>query len=147
MAMRRDNFSLSIDLKMNSETLSKDSWVLSPKGSIDSVTSNEFKNRIEKLFEENGKMPNLLLDMAGVKYISSVGLGALIGLFKKCRESGSSFALFQPQLAVQRVLEISKLDFLLLKPDQPETYTPFLNYVERAKLRQTSETKAADSKA
>lgn len=139
--MIRREISLSADLRLSHQRLSQNAWVLTPHGAIDSVSSDEFSNRIRKFLEENTPAPNVLLDMSGVKYISSIGLGALIGLLRKTKESGASFGLYNPQLAVQRVLEISKLDFLLVKPDSLETAGPFNDYIrERESERAPKET-------
>ena len=130
--MKRD-LTLSVDLKISSEPIGTDAWVLRPQGSIDSSTTEAFKNRLSELLSGHPDSPHVLLDMSGVKYISSMGLGTLIGLFKKTKDRGSSFGLYNPQLAVQRVLEISRLDFLIVRPgstDDPST--PFTDYVRRA---------------
>ena len=105
-------------------------WVFSPQGPIDSNTTEQFKNRVQGFLDENEKTPDILLDMSGVKYISSIGLGVLIQLLKKSQQTKSSFALYDPQLAVRRVLEISKLDFLLVKPEDAATHGPFSDYVQ-----------------
>lgn len=126
--MKRD-ISLSVDLRLSHQRLSDGTWVLTPHGAIDSVSSDEFSNRVRKFLEENDPVPNVLLDMSGVRYISSIGLGALIGLLRKTKTDGSSFALYDPQLSVRRVLEISKLDFLLVNPEALETTGPFNDYV------------------
>ena len=128
--MRRD-FSISQELRMTHLSLPNGGWVFSPHGPIDSNTTEQFKNRVQSLLEEKERTPDLLLDMSGVKYISSIGLGALIQLLKKSQQSNTAFALYDPQLAVRRVLEISKLDFLLVKPEEAGTHGPFSEYVQR----------------
>ena len=126
--MKRD-YTLSQELRMNQQNLKGGGWVLSPQGAIDSNTCEQFRNRIQSVLEEKSPAPDLLLDMSGVKYISSIGLGALIQLLKKSREESTAFALYDPQLAVRRVLEISKLDFLLVNPADAATLGPFSEYV------------------
>ncbi len=128
--MKRE-ISLSTDLRLSQERLSEKTWVLFPLGTIDSVSSEEFGNRIRKFLDENGPSSNLLLDMSGVKYISSIGLGALISLLRKSKQDGSEFGVYNPQLAVRRVLEISKLDFLLVKTEGLDPQGPFTNYVQK----------------
>ncbi len=128
MVMKRD-FSISQELRMSQQNLAGGGWVLSPQGAIDSNTTEEFRNRIQTFLEDKGPAPDLLLDMSGVKYISSLGLGALIQLLKRSQQARSAFALYDPQLAVRRVLEISKLDFLLVKPEEASTHGPFSEYV------------------
>ncbi len=126
--MKRE-ISLSQDLRLSHQRLDGGGWVLCPRGTLDSSTSEGFRNRIQQILEEESTSPDLLLDMSGVKYISSIGLGALIHLMKESQRKNSAFALYIPQLAVQRVLEISKLDFLLVKPADTSTPGAFVGYV------------------
>ena len=128
--MKRD-FSISQELRMSQQTLPGGGWVLSPQGAIDSNTTEEFRNRIKNFLEGKDTTPDLLLDMSGVRYISSIGLGALIQLLKRSQQASSAFALYDPQLPVRRVLEISKLDFLLVKPEETSKLGPFSEYVLR----------------
>ena len=114
---------------MNQQSLPGGGWVLSPQGAIDSNTSEQFNSRIQSVLEAKSPKQDLLLDMSGVKYISSIGLGALIQLLKRSRQQSSAFALYDPQLAVRRVLEISKLDFLLVNPADTAALGPFSDYV------------------
>ena len=49
--------------------------VIAPEGKIDHVTVEEFENRINELGETNDA---LTLDMAGVEYVSSAALRAIL---------------------------------------------------------------------
>jgi anti-sigma B factor antagonist len=114
-------------------------WVASPRGSIESASSEEFGREIHKLLQ--GEVRHLLLDMAEVRYISSMGLGTLIEIMKKSTARGSSFHVYDPQLPVKRVLEISKLDFVQLKPENLAPDQPFAQYIraeepKRAQMRE-----------
>jgi len=135
--MKRD-YSISQELRMGTQNLAGGGWVLSPQGAIDSNTTEEFRSRIQKFLETKNPTPDLLLDMSAVKYISSIGLGALIQLLKKSQEERTAFALYNPQLAVRRVLEISKLDFLLVNPADAATLGPFSEYVLSKEAQRTA---------
>ncbi len=137
--MKRD-YTISQELRIHQQNIPGSGWVLSPQGPIDSNTTEEFRRGTQD-FLEASEASNLLLDMSGVKYISSIGLGALIQLLKKSREAHSTFALYNPQLAVRRVLEISKLDFLLVKPEDAATAGPFSEYVARKESQRLASTK------
>jgi anti-sigma B factor antagonist len=52
----------------------------------------------------------LTLDLAGVSFIDSSGLGALNELAGLASDSGSSFALSNPSRRVQRVLNVTGLN-------------------------------------
>lgn len=49
--------------------------VIAPEGKIDHVTVEEFENKITEL---NGKNDKLIIDMAGVEYVSSAALRAIL---------------------------------------------------------------------
>ena len=116
---------------MSQQSLPNGGCVLLPQGAIDTATSEQFHNRVQTFLDETKPTPDVLVDLSGVKYISSVGLGALIQLLKKSRQTQTSFALYNPQLAVKRVLEISKLDFLLVNPAETASLGPFGEYVTK----------------
>ena len=149
--MKRSPEPLALELNFKSELVGRNAWVLAPKGVLDSSTCDALKDRVQKFFDDAPAPAHFLLDMAGVKYISSVGLGALIGFLKQSREKNLTFALYDTQLAVQRVLEISKLDFLLVRPESVGGETPFLAYIReqedtRQPLRKPPETPGSSSR-
>lgn len=49
--------------------------VIAPEGKIDHITVKEFESQITDLFEQN---ETLTLDMAGVEYVSSAALRAIL---------------------------------------------------------------------
>ena len=140
--MKRD-FVISQELSMKQQSLPSGGWVLLPQGALDSNTSEEFRNRVQQFLDEKEPPRSLLLDLSGVKYLSSVGLGALIQLLKKSELTRSLFALYDPQLAVRRVLEISKLDFLLVDPLEIGELGPFSEYVTRKETERAAARAAA----
>ena len=119
---------------MKSQPVGENAWVISPQGVLDASTSGQLSNRIQKLFDEAKEPSHFLLDMAQVKYISSVGLGTLISFVKRSKEKNMTFALYDTQLPVQRVLEISRLDFLLVKPESLEAENPFAEYIRSQEI-------------
>ena len=143
--MKRNQEPLSLDLDLAHQRIGENTWVLAPKGAIDSTTADGFKNRVQRFFDEAPAPSHFLLDMAGVKYLSSIGLGALIAFQKLSGEKKCSFSLYDTPLSVQRVLEISRLDFMMLRPEQLDPASPFADYVraqetERAPKRQPPKT-------
>jgi anti-sigma B factor antagonist len=50
------------------------------------------------------------LDLAGIQYIDSTGLGLLMALHKQIHEAGGRLHLVQPARTVLSVLRLSKLD-------------------------------------
>jgi anti-anti-sigma factor len=131
-----------MEITFKSHSIGDGTWVVSPEGSIDYATASEFEKKTQEILNKNAK--NLLLDMAGVKYISSIGLSAIIQLMKRSKDKGATLALYDPQIPVKRVLEISKLDFLQLGMNNLEASSPFAEYIRsqepnRQKIRESRE--------
>jgi anti-sigma B factor antagonist len=58
---------------------------------------------------DNGNQ-RIAIDLSGVEFMDSTGLGVLIGALKRVRESGGSLVLGGIRPAVSRVFEITGLD-------------------------------------
>jgi len=65
--------------------------VLRPEGFINAHTVRMFEDALEKLVGE-GRY-TILLDCKGLNYISSAGLGAIMGLIETVRENGGDILL------------------------------------------------------
>jgi anti-sigma B factor antagonist len=53
--------------------------------------------------------PSIIVDLAGLKFIDSCGLGVLVHALRWTRESGGDLSLAAPQQQARRVLEITGL--------------------------------------
>ncbi len=78
--------------------------VLAVSGSVDTVTSPELQKAILTAFQ---KSKDLVIDMAGVPYMSSAGLRALLIGQKTATSKGGSMALTGVQNTVMQVFEMS----------------------------------------
>lgn len=65
--------------------------VVQPEGFINAHTVRQFEATLEKLVNE-GKF-QILLNCQGLSYISSAGLGAIMGLIETVRENGGDILL------------------------------------------------------
>jgi anti-sigma B factor antagonist len=65
--------------------------VLLPAGFINAHTVRDFEDALEKLVQE-GRY-TILLNCSGLTYISSAGLGAIMGLIETVREHGGDILL------------------------------------------------------
>jgi anti-sigma B factor antagonist len=68
---------------------------------------------------ENGER-KFLIDFAGAGYIDSSGLGALVGLSRRVRESGGELRLSGLNEDLRSLFELTKLDTLFAIADTPE---------------------------
>ena len=86
--------------------------VLAPEGKIDHVTVSEFESKANELAKEND---SLILDMAGVEYVSSAALRAILNINDTMEEKGGLVL----RNVNQKVMEIFRItgfsDYLIVK--------------------------------
>ena len=88
--------------------------VLAPQGRLDQESSETFQNQLLTLIGENATLQaNLVLDMSGVNYISSVGLRALMIVAKQCSASNGKLALANLSAVVLEIFEISRFNLII----------------------------------
>jgi anti-anti-sigma factor len=88
--------------------------VLEPQGRLDQESSETFQNQLLALIGENSAdRTNLVLDMRGVTYISSVGLRALMVVAKQCSASNGKLALANLSAVVLEIFEISRFNLII----------------------------------
>ena len=102
---------MSIPLKIESRLEGKDAGVLSLTGELDVSNVAEAREAALKLLA--GGVKRLVVELSNLEYIDSSGLGMLIGLRKREKESGGTLAIAGAQGRVTRVLEITGLDQIL----------------------------------
>lgn len=56
--------------------------------------------------------PSIVIDLAGVTFLDSSGLGALVDIRRQALERGKTIALRAPGATVLRVLQVARLDTL-----------------------------------
>lgn len=74
--------------------------VLRPSGDLDAYTVAQFREALTNLAEE----PRVIIDLSGVPFMDSAGLGALIGGIRRSRENGGRVAVFCDRPTLTRLL-------------------------------------------
>lgn len=74
---------------------------------LDAHNSGEFKTQMLNFFEE-GKS-NLIVDMAGVRFVDSSGLGALVSGYKNASARNGNLKLCGLQSQVKSMFELTRL--------------------------------------
>jgi anti-sigma B factor antagonist len=91
------------------DTTDRDGWtVVQVAGEVDLYTAPKLKERLGEL--TTGGHIRLVVDLRGVEFLDSTGLGVLIGALKRCREKGGSLVLAGAREPVRKVLGITGLD-------------------------------------
>lgn len=91
-----------------------DAVVLSPSGRIDHSTSEGFKAALAPFLARCAAgQDRILLDLAGVEYISSVGLRVLMLASKQVKAQGGSIGVAALQPDVKEIFDISRFTMVL----------------------------------
>lgn len=81
--------------------------VVTVSGSLTAPVVESFRSQFNGWFETVPQVKRVVVDMGGVRFMDSSGLGALIGLLKRVAERGGELRLARPQSQVRTVLEIT----------------------------------------
>lgn len=127
-----------MDLKIKFEQWSDGAWIVWLHGSLDSLTDWDCQKELFALLDRGAK--HVLLQMEGVKYISSSGLGVLFEVKKRLESTGGFFGLYKPLLAVQRVLQIVKMENMEVTPANVESTNPFFQFIPKEEENKEEQT-------
>jgi len=90
-----------------------DVLVLSPEGRIDHANSEEFRQALKPLIERcSEKGERLVLDLAGVDYVSSAGLRCFMLAEKQAKSQGGTIVVAAMQPVVNEIFQISRFDMV-----------------------------------
>jgi anti-anti-sigma factor len=81
--------------------------LLLPAGSINETTSPILEKQIDSLMDE--KISTLVLDMNGVAFMSSVGVGLINSTKNRLKTKNAELAMINLQPAIKKVFEIMSL--------------------------------------
>jgi len=81
--------------------------VIALSGEVDVYTSPRVKQEVVDLL--NAGTTRLIVDLSGVEYLDSTGLGVLIGGLKRARERDGDLKLVCDNLRILRIFEITGL--------------------------------------
>ncbi len=82
--------------------------VVSVYGELDVATSPDLRERLISLVSE-GRV-QLVLDLDGVDFLDSTGLGTVVGALKRVRTHGGDLRLVCTEARITRLFEITGLD-------------------------------------
>lgn len=77
-------------------------------GDVDLSTAPKVREQLIALMTD--RTPWVVLDLDGVGFLDSTGLGVVVGVLKRARTLGGDLRLVCTQPAVRRVFEITALD-------------------------------------
>lgn len=84
------------------------------KGRVDSMSADQLGDSLTKAIDSG--RAQIVLDLAGVEYMSSAGLREIVSALKRAQRSGTGagdIRIAQPSYRVREVLEMAGLDTVL----------------------------------
>jgi anti-anti-sigma factor len=85
--------------------------VVTARGRLDGTTSQDFAARLGRLAARSE--PRLLVDFAGVDFVSSAGLRVVLTVLKRVKAANGMFALCAVRSSVKEVLDIAGFTSML----------------------------------
>ena len=88
-----------------------------PVGELDAFTVSQFRQSLAELASN----PRILIDMSGVPFVDSAGLGALIGGIRRARELGGDVAVACSRPTLTRLLHTTGFDRIVTVTETVES--------------------------
>ncbi len=82
--------------------------IVSVYGEVDVATTPDLRELLIKLVAEGSN--RLVLDLEGVDFLDSTGLGTIVSILKRTRTHGGDLRLVCTQARITRLFEITGLD-------------------------------------
>jgi len=99
---------MTTPLKIDAHTEDDDTAVLCLAGEVDVANAGHVRDAALKLMSDSVK--HLIVDLNATEYMDSTGLGTLVGLLKRMKESGGEVLIAAAQPRVKRLFEITGLN-------------------------------------
>ncbi len=96
--------------------LEGETLILELEGKLIMSNSDKIKNEIKNSIDELVKKFNIncvALDLQGMEFIDSTGVGVFISIYKFTGERGLSLKLLQPREIVKKILTITKINSII----------------------------------
>lgn len=86
--------------------------VVTVRGELDLVTAETFRQQVDAALDRT-RARSLHLHLARVTFMDSSGLGAILGRYRRLRQSGGRMVLISPSPAIRPVVELAGLHKLM----------------------------------
>lgn len=80
-------------------------------GELDVATAHLLRQQLIEVFVAGGPGERLVIDLTGITFLDSTGLGVLVGAHKRCLARGASMTVVASDFAA-RVMRLTGLDAL-----------------------------------
>ncbi len=97
---------------LHTEVVHRDGWtIVTPRGQLDVATAPAFRQQlVEAQFSEDHRV---VVDLDGVEFLDSLGIGVLVGAAKRARSHDGSFVVRCTRPRLLHLFAITRLDGVL----------------------------------
>ena len=108
-----DSFTLSLGgLHVRWETPGETGATVALEGDLDNLSVPVLREALDAIYKE--ECFAILLDLGGLSFTDSSGLGAMVGAWRRCQREGGSLSVSNPSASVRRLMDMTGISKLLL---------------------------------
>lgn len=93
-----------------------DTLVISLVGELDEHSANYVREMMDKVMSEN-EQSQVIVDLAGLEFMDSTGIGVMIGRYKKMKERGIPIFVANPSKQIDKIFMMTALYDVMPKID------------------------------
>lgn len=96
-----------MEFSVISEAAESGTVIVKVHGEVDVYTAPKMKEEMQRSIESG--LTKVVVDLSGVAYMDSSGLGVLIGALKRAREAGGDLIVAAPNARIARIMDVTGL--------------------------------------
>lgn len=81
--------------------------ILQIKGELDLHTAEDLRSQIDDYLNQYDNIKNMIMDLHGIDFIDSSGLGVILGRYKLIKQRGGKLVIISSSYQVKRIFEVS----------------------------------------
>ncbi|MCG8532679.1 MAG: anti-sigma F factor antagonist [Desulfovibrionales bacterium] len=81
--------------------------ILKIKGELDLHTADDLRSQVDVYLNQHDNIKNMIMDLQGIDFIDSSGLGVILGRYKLVKQRGGKLAIISSSYQVKRIFEVS----------------------------------------
>lgn len=110
-----DRFTLSLGgLKVQWQAPGEHRAEVALEGDLDNLSVPVLREALDALYALG--CFDIRLDLTGLAFTDSSGLGAMVGAWRRCQREGGTVSVINPSASVRRLMDMTGISKLLLAP-------------------------------